>query len=99
MEFLRRLFNTDFMPHGHCYFWKPAVLWTNVFVGGVIALSYFVIPFLLVHFKGVAAQSDQWFNLLVEQAPVGVAIANSKRGILGGKRGHVPFVQVQCQGI
>ncbi len=50
MEFLRRLFDTDFMPHGHCYFWKPAVLWTNVLGDGLIALSYFIIPFLLVRF-------------------------------------------------
>jgi PAS domain S-box-containing protein len=50
MEFLRRLFETDFMPHGHCYFWKPAVLWTNVIGDGVIALSYYIIPFLLVRF-------------------------------------------------
>ncbi|MBI1226717.1 MAG: PAS domain S-box protein [Bacteroidetes bacterium] len=50
MEFLRRLFDTDFMPHGHCYFWKPAVLWTNVLGDALIALSYFIIPFLLVRF-------------------------------------------------
>lgn len=50
MEFLRKLFDTDFMPHGHCYFWKPAVLWTNVLGDAVIALSYFAIPFLLVRF-------------------------------------------------
>ncbi len=50
MEFLRRLFETDFMPHGHCYFWKPAVLWTNVLGDGAIALSYYIIPFLLLRF-------------------------------------------------
>jgi PAS domain S-box-containing protein len=50
MEFFKRLFDTDFMPHGHCYFWKPGVLWTNVIGDGVIALSYFVIPFLLLRF-------------------------------------------------
>ncbi|MBK9012687.1 MAG: PAS domain S-box protein [Saprospiraceae bacterium] len=38
------------MPHGHCYFWKPGVLWTNVLGDGVIALSYFIIPFLLIRF-------------------------------------------------
>lgn len=44
------MFDTDFMPHGHCYFWKPAVLWTNVLGDAIIALSYFAIPFLLVRF-------------------------------------------------
>ena len=50
MEFFKNLFETDFMPHGHCYFWKPAVLWSNVLGDSVIALSYFIIPFLLLRF-------------------------------------------------
>ncbi len=44
------MFETDFMPHGHCYFWKPAVLWTNVLGDAVIAIAYFTIPLLLIHF-------------------------------------------------
>jgi signal transduction histidine kinase/CheY-like chemotaxis protein len=38
------------MPHGHCYFWNPAVLWLNVVSDGLIALSYYAIPVVLFLF-------------------------------------------------
>jgi signal transduction histidine kinase len=50
MQFFKKLFDTDFMPHGHCYFWKPDVLWTNVSGDGIIVLAYFTIPFALYYF-------------------------------------------------
>ena len=50
VEFFRRLFAADFVPHGTCYLWDPAVLWLNVISDGVIALSYYAIPFLLFTF-------------------------------------------------
>lgn len=37
------------MPHGHCYFWRPDILWTHVIAGGVTALAYFSIPISLVY--------------------------------------------------
>ena len=37
-----------FMPHGHCYFWDPFILWSHAISDGVIALAYFIIPFSLV---------------------------------------------------
>jgi signal transduction histidine kinase len=62
MEFFRELFANNFMPHGHCYFWKPDVLWTNVIGDGLTALSYLIIPIALyyvvkrrrdIRFKGI----------------------------------------------
>jgi signal transduction histidine kinase/CheY-like chemotaxis protein len=50
MEFLRKLFTADFMPHGMCFFWNPAVLWLNVISDSVIAAAYYLIPFLLFYF-------------------------------------------------
>ncbi|MFW6085911.1 MAG: sensor histidine kinase [Myxococcota bacterium] len=50
MEFFRRLFSLDFMPHGHCYFWRPEVLWLNVGSDALIALSYYSIPLALFVF-------------------------------------------------
>ena len=50
VEFFRRLFTSDFMPHGTCYFWNSAVLWLNVISDGVIALAYYTIPILLFSF-------------------------------------------------
>lgn len=44
------LVNNDFMPHGHCYFWRPDILWTHVLSDAVIAFSYFSIPVMLLFF-------------------------------------------------
>lgn len=33
-----------FMPHGHCFFWAPDILWLHVVSDAVIAISYFLIP-------------------------------------------------------
>lgn len=49
MELLDKFFKSDFMPHGHCYFWKPEIVWTNAISDGVIALAYLTIPFTLVY--------------------------------------------------
>jgi signal transduction histidine kinase len=48
--FFRQLFSTEFMPHGMCYLWDPAVLWVNVISDAVIAAAYYAIPFLLFYF-------------------------------------------------
>lgn len=50
VEFIRRLFVSDFMPHGTCYLWNPAVLWLNVVSDGFITISYYAIPLLLMAF-------------------------------------------------
>lgn len=56
MEFFQRLFESDFMPHGHCYFWRPDILWPHVLGDTFTALAYFVIPILLYRF--VRARPD-----------------------------------------
>lgn len=49
IEALGQWFNTDnFMPHGHCYLWRPGLLWTMVVANAVIGLSYFSIPIALL---------------------------------------------------
>src|SRR5579864_8204825 len=50
LEFFQRLFSADFMPHGMCYFWNPSVLWVNVISDSLIAVCYYMIPFLLFYF-------------------------------------------------
>lgn len=57
-------FFTDarFMPHGHCYFWQPDVLWPNVIGDAVTAVSYFAIPFLLTTF--VRRRDDLKFTII-----------------------------------
>ncbi|MBI1179876.1 MAG: PAS domain S-box protein [Alphaproteobacteria bacterium] len=52
MSWLDKLGSADgFMPHGYCYLWEPGVLWTHVVSDGVIGLSYFAIPLVLVTFS------------------------------------------------
>jgi signal transduction histidine kinase len=50
IDFFRHLLMADFMPHGHCYFWKPEIVWLHVASDAVIALSYYSIPFVLLYF-------------------------------------------------
>jgi len=49
-EFLSRIFKADFMPHGHCFFWRPEVLWLNVISDILIGIAYYSIPLTLLYF-------------------------------------------------
>jgi len=49
-ELLALLTDKRFMPHGHCYMWRPDLLWTNVIADSLITLSYISIPFTLIYF-------------------------------------------------
>jgi PAS domain S-box-containing protein len=50
LEFLAKLFSSDFMGHGYCYLWQPGIVWLHAISDTMIALSYYVIPFALVYF-------------------------------------------------
>src|ERR1700722_4040022 len=50
LEFLQKLFSSDFMPHGACYLWDPGVLWLNVLSDALVAAAYYVIPIILFSF-------------------------------------------------
>lgn len=50
LEYFQNLFENDFMPHGHCYYWQPDVLWTNVISDFFIGLAYYSIPVTLLYF-------------------------------------------------
>lgn len=60
VEFFRRLFSSDFMPHGGCYFWRPDIIWLHAASDAVIAFAYFLIPFSLVQL--VRKRRDLEFN-------------------------------------
>lgn len=49
-EFFRKLFVSDFMPHGHCYFWRPELVWLNVISDSLIAAAYYSIPVTIYYF-------------------------------------------------
>ncbi len=48
-DLLSRFLDTSFMPHGHCYQWRPEILWLHALSDGAIALAYFTIPFFLIY--------------------------------------------------
>jgi PAS domain S-box-containing protein len=48
-DFLDILLSPDFLPHGHCFFWQPLVLWLNIIGDSAIALSYYSIPIALFY--------------------------------------------------
>jgi PAS domain S-box-containing protein len=50
VDFLRRLFDSDFLPHEHCYLRQPGLIALHAASDGLIALAYFCIPALLVYF-------------------------------------------------
>jgi signal transduction histidine kinase len=50
-EFWRNLFTLgSFIPHGHCYLWKPGLVWLHVISDSLIAVAYYSIPITLVYF-------------------------------------------------
>ncbi len=50
-EFFEQLFSGGgFMPHGHCYFWKPELIGLHVASDALIALAYYSIPLTLLYF-------------------------------------------------
>ena len=60
IEFFRRLFDSDFMPHGGCYFWRPELVWLHVSSDILIVLAYVMIPFSLIQL--VRRRKDLEFN-------------------------------------
>lgn len=50
MNLFTHLSDTEFLPHGHCYFWQPDVLWLHVGSNATIALAYILIPVALCIF-------------------------------------------------
>lgn len=60
-EFLKNLFASGpFIPHGHCYLWKPDLVWLHIISDSLIALAYYSIPLALVYF--VRKRQDLPFN-------------------------------------
>jgi signal transduction histidine kinase len=48
-EVLERLFGGAFMPHGHCYLWSPAMVWTQVTSNTLIGVAYLWISVTLAY--------------------------------------------------
>ncbi len=44
------IFSQQYIPHGHCYLWKPGLLWLHILSDAFIALAYYSIPLALIYF-------------------------------------------------
>ena len=58
MDLFKAVFDpATFMPHGHCYFWKPGLIRLHVLSDATIVFAYYSIPialfFLVRHKKGL----------------------------------------------
>ncbi|MBD2514375.1 response regulator [Nostoc sp. FACHB-973] len=50
-DFVVNLFSSgSFIPHGHCYLWKPGLVWLHLISDAIIALAYYSIPLTLFYF-------------------------------------------------
>ena len=50
----------SFMPHGHCYLWRPGLVWLHLLSDGLIAIAYYSIPLTLLDL--VRRRTDLPFN-------------------------------------
>src|ERR1041384_5913080 len=48
------------MAHGHCYFWRPEIVWLDATSDFLIPLAYYSIPVTLLYF--VRRRRDLPFN-------------------------------------
>ncbi|MBE9168718.1 PAS domain-containing protein [Pleurocapsales cyanobacterium LEGE 06147] len=61
LEFWNTFFSSgSFIPHGHCYLWKPPLVWLHVTSDTLTALAYYSIPITLFYF--VNKRKDLPFN-------------------------------------
>ncbi|MDZ8104042.1 MAG: PAS domain S-box protein [Nostoc sp. DedQUE12a] len=51
VEFLNNFFSAqEFIPHGHCYLWKPGLVWLHLLSDVLTGLAYYSIPVMLIYF-------------------------------------------------
>jgi two-component system NtrC family sensor kinase len=49
MQMVHKMFPTYFIPHGHCYLWKPGLVGLHILSDALIAVAYFLIPLTLIY--------------------------------------------------
>lgn len=59
-SWLSNILSLEFMPHGHCYYWSPQIIWLHLISDSLIAAAYYSIPVALVYF--VKKRQDLAFN-------------------------------------
>lgn len=46
---VHKTFPNYFIPHGHCYLWKPGLVGLHILSDALIAVAYFLIPLALIY--------------------------------------------------
>lgn len=54
--------SAPFIPHGHCFLWKPGLVWLHVLSDSLIAIAYYSIPLTLLYF--IRRREDLPFNAI-----------------------------------
>ena len=49
-DLLTTFFANNFIPHGHCYLWKPGLVWLHITSDVVTTLAYYLVAFAIVYF-------------------------------------------------
>ncbi len=49
MQMAHKMFSNYFIPHGHCYLWKPGLVGLHILSDALIAVAYFLIPIALIY--------------------------------------------------
>ena len=49
VNFFSQLLESDFMPHGYCFSWRPDILWLHVVSDVLITAAYYLIPLALIY--------------------------------------------------
>jgi signal transduction histidine kinase/CheY-like chemotaxis protein len=49
-DLLTTFFANNFIPHGHCYLWKPGLVWLHLTSDVVTALAYYSVAVAIVYF-------------------------------------------------
>ena len=49
-DLLSTFFANNFIPHGHCYLWKPELVWLHLTSDVVTALAYYSVAVAIVYF-------------------------------------------------
>ena len=62
-DFLEGLLGGGFMPHGHCYLWTPALVWTQVSSNALIGIAYLSISMTLLYLVKRAKLPFSWVYL------------------------------------
>ncbi|MEG4628646.1 ATP-binding protein [Microcoleus sp. AR_TQ3_B6] len=49
-DLLSNFFANNFIPHGHCYLWKPGLVWLHLTSDALTTLAYYLVAVAIVYF-------------------------------------------------